>query len=139
MCNFVTRVCFIVSSLIYLNGCANNVVVNYLDGPISAIPVSAVYTGWILNHCDSGKPTVDSELNCFQHGGEIYVVDIVRAKNKNGELIASFDKILVVQHALMVEAYNRKRWCFDITKSSGNLEQYTGIKYIATSYQRNCN
>jgi len=114
------------------------VVEDNFNGSISAIPKSAKATNWILNHCDNAKPIRFKELNCMQHGGEIYRVDISFPKNREGRAISEMRRILIVQHALLIERTNKNRWCFNLVPTPKNLLKATGIKFIAMGYQRNC-
>ncbi len=126
---------FIMTSLY---GCAQFVVEDNFIGSISAIPKSANATGWILNHCDNAKPIRFNELNCMQHGGEIYSADISSPKDRQGRPIAEMRQILIVQHALLIDRTNKNRWCFDLVPTPESLHKATGVKFIAMGYQRNC-
>ena len=132
------RVLITLILLVILSSCTNKISVDYGSGEISAIPKSASYTGWVLDHCNNANPIESKELECMQHGGEIYVVNFIKPLNMNNISIKNLDTILVVQHGLFIESKNGKRWCFDLTNSSPSLFKATGIQYIAVNYTRNC-
>ena len=132
------RVLIILFSLIFLFGCSNRNSVAYIAGEISAIPKSASYTSWVLDHCNHARPIDSENLECMQHGGEIYTVEIARPLNMDNISIKDMHTILVVQHGLFIQPRNKQRWCFEITNSSSNLYKATGVKYIALNYTRDC-
>ena len=130
------RVLLTLVSLLFLSGCANKSSVDYNSGEISAVPKSASYTNWVLDHCNNAIPIESSKLECMQHGGEIYAVNIIKPLNMDNVSIKNLETILVVQHGLYIQLKNKQRWCFDLTNSSSSLFKATGIKYIAVNYDK---
>ena len=83
------RVLIIIIS--FLSGCTHKISVDYRSGEISAIPKSASYTGWVLDHCNNATPTESSKLECMQHGGDIYAVNIIKPLNMDNISIKNFN------------------------------------------------
>ena len=132
------RAIFITIIIFNLFSCAQFEIEDNFNGSISAIPKSAMATGWILNHCENAKPIRFKELNCIQHGGEIYRTDISHPIDSQGRATSEIRQILIVQHALLIERTNKKRWCFNIVPTPEDLFKATGVKFIAMAYKRNC-
>ncbi len=132
------RLIIIICAFITLTGCVKHMIGENFAGSISAIPKSAKFSGWILNHCNDAKPIKLKDLNCAQHGGEIYSANISFPRDSEHRLLAEPSQILIVQHALLIERTNQTKWCFDLKLAPSNLSEATGVKYIAMSYKRNC-
>ncbi|GAB1267013.1 hypothetical protein NBRC116493_02660 [Aurantivibrio infirmus] len=115
---------FCILSALVLIGCES---ANYQK--VSGVPTSAEYSGWDIDHCTEERK---AGVECIQHGGQIYVVNLESVKG------AKLNQILVVQHALMVPKGNTERWCFKAEPAVPKLVEGTGVAYIAAEYFRGC-
>ncbi len=113
---------------LFLFSCAS--VEETIDSPnIVAIPTSAEYSGWDIDHCADAR---DEGVECFQQGGQIYIVNIKNVRGSN------LRQLLVAQHALLVLNGNNESWCFNIEPASAKLVEATGVTHIAREYRRGC-
>ncbi|WP_144391817.1 hypothetical protein [Pleionea sediminis] len=105
---------------------------------ITAIPKSAKFSGWILDQCNNRSPIQLKDLKCPQLGGEIYIVEIIKALDPSTKRIVSENRILVVKHGLFISSKNNSPWCFDLAPASPKLYEATGVKLISIQYVRDC-
>jgi hypothetical protein len=101
-----------------------------LDTPVlvEGIVSGPTWTGWILDHCDSGRPKEFEKFNCVQIGGEINSATLTNARIVNGPKIGKL-KIAFVAHALS-KSY-RQRHYLVLQPSPADFRTATGIEFFS--------
>ena len=95
-----------------------------IEGTISR----PTWTGWILDHCDSGRPKDFEQSNCVQVGGEIYSAELTNARIVNGQKIGKL-QIAFVAHALR-KSYKQQHYLM-LQPSPSDFRAATGIEYFS--------
>jgi hypothetical protein len=123
--------------MLTLAGCVS--VPKKLETPVlvEGIVSGPTWTGWILDHCDYGRPVDFEKLNCLQIGGEINSAMLTDARIVNGPRIGRLE-IAFVAHNL--EKSYRKRHYLVLQASPADFRSATGIEFFSgdrDNYDRN--